>query len=93
MPGTFSSERSALMRLNMLPVSSQACGSVHSHPSPNSEPSKADLTFFDKFGEIHIIVASPYRNDTWRAFDRKGNEVELEVVESERESKGEIWKE
>lgn len=85
LPGTFSSERSALMKLHMLPVSSNACGSVHSHPSSRATPSKEDLTFFDKFGEIHMIVASPYDEDSWKAFNQKGREVKLEAVESEKE--------
>lgn len=85
LPGTFSSERSALMKLSMLPASSHACGSVHSHPSKNPEPSEADLEFFDNFGKIHIIVASPYNEGSWKAFDRRGKEINLQVVETERE--------
>lgn len=94
LPGTFSSERSALMKLNMLPVSSDVCGSVHSHTSPKSRPSKADLNFFGKFGEVHIIAASPYNESSWKAFDQRGRERGLEVVKSEgRESElGELRK-
>lgn len=87
LPGTFSSERSALMKLNMLPASSGACGSVHSHPSPRVKPSKTDLRFFNNFGEVHIIVASPYNESSWKAYDSRGMEKSLEVVKSEgRES-------
>lgn len=89
LPGTFSSERSAIMKLHMLPPTSSACGSVHSHPSPKADPSKADLNFFDKFGEIHIIVASPYNEGSWKAFDRKGHEVSLNVIESEPDKSAE----
>lgn len=83
LPGTFTSERSALMNLYMLPISSHSCGSVHSHSSSIPEPSTADLSFFDKFGEIHLIVASPYNESSWKAFNKGGKEVKLEIVESE----------
>lgn len=85
LPGTFSSKRSALMKLHMLPISSNACGSVHSHSSPSPEPSRADLALFSKFGEIHIIVASPYNETSWKAFNQNGREVKLVTVESERD--------
>lgn len=81
LPGTFSSERSAIMRLHMLPIASNACGTVHSHPSPKPEPSRADLDLFGRFGEVHMIVASPYDERSWKAYDRKGNEVKLEVID------------
>lgn len=83
LPGTFTSERSALMNLYMLPISSRSCGSVHSHPSSMAKPSRADLKFFDKFGEVHLIVASPYNESSWKAFNKKGKELNLEIVESE----------
>lgn len=89
LPGTHTSERSAFMNLHMLPISSHACGSVHSHPFSHPTPSRTDLTFFDKFGEVHIVVASPYDADSWKAFDRGGGEVELKVVRSEEDSKSE----
>lgn len=82
-PGTFSSERSVLMKLNMLPVSSDACGSVHSHTSNSLNPSRADLNLFGKLGEIHIIVTKPYNEGSWKAFDSRGRQTNLEVVETE----------
>ncbi len=83
LPGTYSSERSALMKLNTLPISSKACGSVHSHPSPKATPSRADLNLFNKLGQVHIIVASPFNETSWKAFDKKGKEIRLETVETE----------
>ncbi len=84
LPGSHTTEKSALMKINNLPLSANACGSVHSHPSPKATPSRADLNFFNKFGQIHIIIASPYNETSWKAFDKKGKEVRLEVVETER---------
>ncbi|MBS3815344.1 MAG: Mov34/MPN/PAD-1 family protein [Hadesarchaea archaeon] len=80
-PGTSSSERSAVMRLHMMPIDSSACGTVHSHPAPDSSPSEADLSLFNKFGEVHIIVAKPYNDDSWQAYDFKGNKINLSVRE------------
>ncbi|RLF50490.1 MAG: peptidase, partial [Thermoplasmata archaeon] len=30
---------------------------------------------------IHIIIAYPYEDDSWKAYDYSGKEIELEVVE------------
>lgn len=82
LPGTVSSGESALLRLHMLPIDPSACGSVHSHPSPYPVPSGADLGLFAKFGRVHLIVASPYDERSWRAYDHRGNEINLEVIEN-----------
>ncbi|KXA92205.1 hypothetical protein AKJ64_03730 [candidate division MSBL1 archaeon SCGC-AAA259E17] len=94
LPGTHTSEQSAFMNIYMLPILSHACGSVHSHPSSNPNPSQNDLTFFDKFGEIHIITANPYDGDSWKAFNRRGKEVKLKVFRPEKNptSEDEPWK-
>jgi hypothetical protein len=57
-------------------------GSVHSHPSGTPYPSKQDLIFF-RSNEVNIIVGRPYTRDSWRAFDRNGNEMSLEIVDYE----------
>lgn len=81
LPGTFSSERSAVIQLHMMPIDPSACGTVHSHPSPSAEPSQADLVLFRKFGSVHIIVASPYDERSWRAYDLRGDEIKLKTVQ------------
>ncbi|HZX34786.1 MAG TPA: Mov34/MPN/PAD-1 family protein [archaeon] len=68
-------------RLDLVPFDSGIIGSVHSHPSPASFPSKADLSSFERKGEIHLIIGHPYTFNTISAFDRKGGSVRLEVVE------------
>lgn len=80
LPGTFSSEKSAILRLHMMPIDSTACGTVHSHPTPNLNPSKADLALFRKFGRIHIIAATPYMEDSWNAYDHTGNPIRLKII-------------
>jgi proteasome lid subunit RPN8/RPN11 len=55
-------------------------GTVHSHPSGNNHPSGADLEFFSKMGNTHIIIGYPYNERTWQAYDRAGRRIKLEVV-------------
>ena len=79
-PGTVGGERSAMIPFHMKPVDFSIVGVLHSHPSTYPYPSKADLALFDRYGDVHIIVARPYTMDSWKAWDRMGNEVKLEVV-------------
>jgi proteasome lid subunit RPN8/RPN11 len=80
LPGTLKSSGSAVLRLHMLPIDPSACGTVHSHPSPNLLPSGEDLALFSKFGYVHIIVAFPYDERSWKAYNHRGEEIMLEVV-------------
>lgn len=80
LPGTSSSDQSALLQLHMLPIDLDVVGTVHSHPSSSSSPSSADLQFFDKFGRVHIIVAHPYTTDSWAAYNHRGERIEVEIV-------------
>ncbi|MCJ7719862.1 MAG: Mov34/MPN/PAD-1 family protein [Candidatus Hadarchaeum sp.] len=77
LPGTISSGRSAVMKLHMLPIDPSACGTVHSHPSGSTSPSQEDLMLFAKYGRVHIIVAEPFDEHSWRAYDYRGNEINL----------------
>lgn len=81
LPGTVSSEQSALLRLHMLPIDPSVCGTVHSHPSPDPTASDEDFFLFDRFGKVHVIVAYPYNKKSWRAYDHRGEEIELETIE------------
>lgn len=85
LPGTESSSRSAIIRLFMMP-NVKSVGSVHSHPSPNIKPSKADLQMFSKTGSHHIIVGRPYDENSWRCYDRNGYVQDLPVLDSEIEN-------
>jgi proteasome lid subunit RPN8/RPN11 len=64
----------------MLPIDFSVVGTVHSHPSSFPLPSEADLHLFEKYGKIHIIVAKPYRESSWKAYDYTGQEVDMTVV-------------
>jgi proteasome lid subunit RPN8/RPN11 len=67
-----SSEDNAWMQL-ALPLLSHAVGSVHSHPSSNTRPSRADLFFFSKHGMVHLIIGAPYTERTIACYDFQGN--------------------
>jgi proteasome lid subunit RPN8/RPN11 len=80
LPGTISGDSHAIFKLHMLPIDFSIVGTVHSHPSPSPNPSSADLQLFRKHGKIHIIAAKPYNNYSWKAYNYKGEEVNLNVI-------------
>jgi proteasome lid subunit RPN8/RPN11 len=80
LPGTLSGRRSAVFNLMMKPIDFSIVGTVHSHPSGALWPSDEDLSMFSRTGKIHIIVGYPYTYASWKAYDRDGKEVRLEVV-------------
>ncbi len=80
LPGTISGSRHAMYQLTMAPVDYSIVGTVHSHPSPHPIPSEADIHLFQKYGRVHLIIAMPYDDASWRAYDFKGERIELEVV-------------
>ena len=87
LPGTLSGNSSSILQLHMLPIDRSVAGVVHSHPSPNFNPSEADKRLFSKFGYIHIICAYPYTMRSWAAYNSWGERVALEVVKVEKEEK------
>ena len=89
LPGTESSDRNAVIKIFMMPNISSV-GSVHSHPGPNINPSKADLRLFGKTGSHHIIVGAPYDENSWQCYDADGQVQELPVLEVELEEEEEI---
>jgi proteasome lid subunit RPN8/RPN11 len=36
---------------------------------------------FSRFGKIHIIVAHPFDEDSWRCYDKEGRKINLEVLD------------
>lgn len=81
LPGTIQGEEHAIFRFHMLPMDFSVVGTVHSHPSPYPLPSEADLDLFEHYGRVHLIAARPYSEKSWRAYDHRGNPVEVEVVD------------
>jgi len=80
LPGTISGDSHAVFQLHMLPIDYSIVGTVHSHPTSNPYPSQTDLQLFEKYGRIHIIIAKPYTEKSWRAYNHRGNNIELTVI-------------
>ena len=77
------------INFSMLPLTSDVCGSVHSHPSPVNWPSRGDLLFFSRIRGIHAIIGYPYRQEDIAAYDERGKPLPLEIIDSaERKKKG-----
>jgi len=53
---------------------------VHSHPGFSNEPSEQDKEFFANMGGVHIITCQPYDRTSWRAYDSRGEPLELEII-------------
>ncbi|MEM4390083.1 MAG: Mov34/MPN/PAD-1 family protein [Candidatus Micrarchaeia archaeon] len=66
--------------LTMVPALSRACGSVHSHPKGPARPSPADLAFFSRTGDVHIILGYPFVEKNARAYDSTGRPLSLRTV-------------
>lgn len=80
MPQMIYGKSSSSFNLAMLPVDRSIVGTAHSHPSGNYFPSSEDLQTFRKSGKVHIIVAYPYNEQSWRAYDNMGREITVEVI-------------
>lgn len=80
-PGTIGGDRHTFINYHMLPIDRTIVGTIHSHPGPWAIPSDADKQVFNAFGHTHIIIAEPYTEDTWIAYDQHGEPVDLDVVE------------
>ncbi len=76
-----SGTRSAVIRMDLLPLGIRVYGTVHSHPSPSCRPSLRDLEMFSKFGIVHMIVCYPFEEGCWAFYDRRGSPVEVEIVD------------
>ncbi|RLG18338.1 metalloprotease [Candidatus Micrarchaeota archaeon] len=68
------------INFTMLPAHSDSCGSVHSHPRGSARPSKQDVRFFSKRGGVHLIIASPYDENSIRGYDNCGTPLQVELV-------------
>ncbi len=76
-----SSNTSAVMQIFMKPMTTDAVGSVHSHPGPSAQPSNADLQFFGKNGFFHMIICQPYTQSTICAYDAAGTPMPFTITD------------
>jgi proteasome lid subunit RPN8/RPN11 len=75
-----SGSTSAIYQLTDIPFDSRIVGSAHSHPHP-SGPSSADLRAFPTTGLVHIIVYPPFSENSFSAYDAKGREIPVQIVD------------
>lgn len=68
------SNNATSMKLD-LPITSKIIGTAHSHPGYSNAPSGADLTFFNKYGMVHLIIAYPFNMNTIGMYNPYGNIV------------------
>jgi len=84
-------EDSAYVLMDCQPLGMSKVGTAHSHPNPGEEysqnfmltPSDTDLATFSELGDVHIIVTNPFDEHSWRAFNRNGDPISLEIVKDE----------
>lgn len=81
LPGTVTGNAHTIFQMHMAPPDPSLVGTVHSHPSPRPTPSEADVHLFQRYGRVHIIIAHPFDDYSWRAYNYQGQPISLEVIE------------
>jgi len=79
MPAEFSTYQ-VHIKMNMIPIYPNLYGTFHSHPTPNNNPSKADLKFFTSLGKEHLIIGYPYDLNSIAAYKSNGEKTELVIL-------------
>lgn len=82
LPGEFN-PRSVRIKLNQVPIYVKKQGTFHSHPTPNTNPSKADRKFFSKMGKYHLIIAKPYEKQSIQAYNNRGEKEQIQIINKE----------
>lgn len=73
-----SDERTAVIHLDV-PMTTNIRGTVHSHPSRNPRPSRADLRYFNKYAYVNFIICYPYRPQDIHCYDGRGRELPFSI--------------
>jgi proteasome lid subunit RPN8/RPN11 len=58
-------------------------GFAISHVDNSILPTEEDKKLFAYRGDVHIILAHPYDNRSWAAYDNRGNKIDLELKDDE----------
>jgi proteasome lid subunit RPN8/RPN11 len=80
LPGTVYGDSHSFLSEWMSPIDFSIAGTAHSHPGYSNEASDDDLSLFANMGGIHFITCQPYDRHRWKAYNSKGEEVELEII-------------
>ena len=81
LPGTIYGDSHSIMNVWMAPVNVHLIGTAHSHPDYCNMASDADLDLFSNMGGYHIITCMPYDRTSWKIYNSKGEEVQLELID------------
>lgn len=79
-PGALTSNVSGIFFPNRIPLDPSLEGTIHSHPSGNSNPSLQDLNDIFKKKRFHFIVGYPYNLSKIKCFDKNGNELNIKII-------------
>jgi proteasome lid subunit RPN8/RPN11 len=80
LPGTVFGDEHSFINQWMAPIDFSISGSAHSHPGFSNQPSDADKDFFSNTGGVHFITCQPYDRTSWKAYDSRGEPIELEII-------------
>lgn len=80
LPGTVFGDEHSFLNQWMSPIDFSIAGSAHSHPGYSNEPSDADKDFFSNMGGVHFITCQPYDRTSWKAYNSRGEEIELKII-------------
>ena len=80
LPGTVFGDSHSFLNQWMAPVDYSIAGTAHSHPGFSNEASDADLDFFSNMGGVHLITCLPYDRRSWRAYNSRGETIDLPVI-------------
>lgn len=69
-----------IVRGDLMPFDKSIVGSIHSHPSSSTIPSRQDISSFKSFGEIHLIAGYPFNIHTFSSYNAKGIKERIELV-------------
>ncbi len=56
-------------------------GFAISHVDDSLLPTEHDKQLFKHRGDVHIIIAYPFDNLSWGAYDNNGDKIDLEIVD------------
>ena len=80
LPGSVFGDEHSFINQWMEPIAYSIAGSAHSHPGYCNEPSDADKDFFSNMGGVHFITCQPYDRNSWKAYNSRGDPIDIEVI-------------
>ena len=80
LPGSVFGDEHSFINQWMEPIDYSIAGSAHSHPGYCNETSDADKDFFSNMGGVHFITCQPYDRNSWKAYNSRGNPIDIEVI-------------